>query len=942
MSSPRPSPATPLIRTPDQRLRVFVSSTLQELAEERREAREAITRLRLAPVMFELGARPHPPRDLYRSYLEQSHIFVGIYWQRYGWVAPGMEISGLEDEYRLSGERPKLIYVKGLADEREERLERLLEAIRSDDMASYKPFTTAAELRELLENDLALLLTERFEASRLEVIRQAAGPDPLQTSLPVPPTPMVGRETELKAARALLLRTDVRLVTLLGPGGIGKSRIALELAATLQQDFSDGVVFVPLAAIGDPALFVPTVAHALGLRETGGKPLLESLKETLRDKELLLVLDNFEQLLEAAPLVAELLAAAPGLEVLVTSRAALRLSGEHEFPVPPLSLPEAREEADVERLSQSEAVRLFVERAQAVKPDFALTGENAAAVAEITRRLDGLPLALELAAARLRMLPPQALLARMARRLALLTGGARDLPLRQRTLKGTIDWSYSLLDEGEKLLLARLAVFSGGSALQAAESVCGGDIDVLERLLSLVDKSLVRLSDDGSGESRFSMLETVREYALEKLEASSEAKALRRRHADYFLAFAERAVPGLRGPEQRDWLFRLELEHDNLRTAMSYYLEAGEGVLALRLGTALHWFWVMRGHFGKGRRWLEAALERGTGVEPGLRAESLSAAGTLAWRQGDYSVARRYFEESLALRRGLGDGKAVASSLLSLGALAYAQGDYEDARALASEAMALQRELGDKLGVASALLSLGNVALDQGRPEARERYEESLALSRELGDKLMVAYALDNLGVLAWHDDDKDTKALTEEVLARYGDLGSRSGMAGATHRLGLLAFARGDYHEARERYEESLAIKRELGEARAIAFILYDLGRLALEEGDLEAARAHFREGLESVRTLGAKALILLYVEGLAAWWRKRGEATRAARLFAAAAAYRERAGIPVPRVNRARHERELEAVRSALDETSFDEAWQEGEATALEEAAGQALTAA
>ena len=410
-----------VIRTPDQRVRVFVSSTLGELAAERRAVRDAVTRLRLVPVMFELGARPHPPRSVYRAYLEQSQVFVGIYWQSYGWVAPGEQISGLEDEYRLSAGLPRLIYVKWPAPDREPRLTELLDRIRDEGGVSYQHFSDPAGLQRLVENDLAVLLSERFEMTRRG--QAAAGGAPLAGALPVPATPLLGRDREAAAIEDLVAREGVRLVTLTGPGGVGKTRLMVEAARRLGPGFAGGVRFVELAAVSAADLVAAAIAAGLGLSTSAGQ-LSTDLESYLRPRRLLLALDNFEQVIGAAPLLAGLLAAAPGLVVLVTSRAVLRLSGEHEFPVPPLPVPPADAAPDPGQLCRYASVDLFTERAHAADPGFELTGGNAGAVAEICRRLDGLPLAIELAAARVRLLPPQALASRLNQRFSLLTGGA--------------------------------------------------------------------------------------------------------------------------------------------------------------------------------------------------------------------------------------------------------------------------------------------------------------------------------------------------------------------------------------------------------------------------------------------------------------------------------------------------------------------------------------
>ena len=799
----------PVIRTPDQRLRVFISSTLEEQAPARAAAREAVEHLRLTPVLFELGARPHPPRDLYRAYLDQSHVFVGIYGRRYGWIAPGESISGLEDEYRLSGYRPKLIYIQRTPAPRDGRLEELLERIRADDLASYREFSTPDELRELVENDLAVLLTERFE--------QLAGPgEHAPTNVPTPRNQLLGRDRELALACDLLRRDDVHVVTLTGPGGCGKSRLGLQVALELLDHFEDGTFLVMLESINHPVQVVPAIAEVLGVREIPGQPRFDSLCEYLGDSHTLLLLDNFEHVVSEAPTISMLLERCPRLAVLATSRTPLRVRGERELPIPPLATPRAFDE-DLERLSQYAAVALFIQRARGARGGLLVTDENASAIAEICHRLDGLPLALELAAARLKILSPEALLGRLASRFEVLQGGTRDLPERHRTLRGAIDWSHDLLDEAERRVFRRLAVFAGGSTLEAAEAVCaeGGDpgTTTLDVIASLLDNSMLTTSAaGGGGDVRIGMLETIRAYAAERLLESGETQRIRREHAEYYCALSEEARPHLVGADESRWADLLRAERDNLRLALAWSVE-NDVELGLRLARSLFRFWEAHSMIVEGHRWLTTLLARPS-PRNHTRGAVLHAAAAFECYLGDYDAARGHVREALGIFEELGDERGMATALNELGVVASYEGDFAEARRLLEESLAIKRTLGDDWLIANAFVNLGNVA-GWGGDHSRgyELHAESLALFEKVGERMGIAIATHNLAGSALRL-GRLAEALERHVasLRLFDEIGDKDGCAESAEGLAMLANAHGDYALAGKLFGLAALLREESG----------------------------------------------------------------------------------------------------------------------------------
>jgi predicted ATPase/transcriptional regulator with XRE-family HTH domain len=687
---------------------------------------------------------------------------------------------------------------------------------------------TVRRLAQALELD-ARAQAALVEAAHPETTAQGAPAVVLlrQRAPPVPATPLIGREHEVAEASALLRPsggdTGARLLTLTGPGGVGKTRLAIAIAAERRNSFTHGVVWVELAPLRDPTLVAPTLARALGLRKHGDESLDETIVEAVADQHLLLVFDNFEHLLPAVPLIARLLADSPELSVLATSRARLHLRGEREFPVSPLALPMSTRSAppELEGLAGVAAVRLFVERAVEVRSGFVLTEENAAAVAEICRRLDGLPLALELAAARVRILPPVALLERLERRLPMLTDGPRDAPSRQHTMRDAIAWSYDLLSETEQKLFRRLSVFTGGFTLEAAEAIASvgerlPDKSVLDLLTSLGNQSLLRTVDDTTDELRFNLLETVREFGQELLAASGETESVLRAHAEFFLTLAEAAQPRLHGPEGPVLLNRLEAEHDNLCAALAWAIERGDVEMALRLAYASWRFWWMHSHLDQGHRWMERALalpDPDAVISP-LRPRTLASAGYFARIQGAYADATAMGEEALAMARGIDDPYGMAVAFHLLGLVAADQGELTQARAHYQAALALQRELGNSHAVAFQLSNLGDVAVAQGHLEEAMTFgREALAIWRARGDDWGIAWALIQLGKVARaQGDESDAVELTIESLASNAKLGDKEIAARALSELAAVAGERGQFHLAARLYGNVAALRRKIG----------------------------------------------------------------------------------------------------------------------------------
>jgi predicted ATPase/DNA-binding CsgD family transcriptional regulator len=868
---------------------------------------------------------------------------------------------------------------------------------KSDELTLERLQTTAALLANTLAREKPRAVSEQIEDTKLPLAesshkharvqfltqtasnQKATRPTDRPKSrpffnLPITPTPLIGREQERTAIRALLQSSEGRLLTLTGTGGVGKTRLSLEIARVSSGDFTDGICFVGLAATNDSTRVLPLIAQGLGLWEAVDRPLLEQVQDYLRERHLLLLLDNFEQVITAAPLLERLLTSCPHLQILITSRAPLHLSDEREFVVSPLAVPPLSELPALTTLSQVAAVRLFVVRAQAVQANWQLTRANAPIVAEICTRLGGLPLAVELAAARIRLLPPRTLLKRLEQPLDILTRGADDLP-RQRTMRNTIQWSYDLLTSDEQRLFRRLSIFVGGFTLQDAEALCAtfpsasdADNTVLDNLTSLVENNLIQPPTQDEENPRLDMLQVVREYGLERLQGEGEAEYTRQMHALYYLDFAERAEVSLKGKRQSEWLTHLDGEQENLRAALRWSIDCQKTSLALRFCSALWWFWLSRGELREGHRWLETTLNLPSDLaETKLRARALCGAGHLAFRldentkarewleesvalcrqgddqqtliqalaylgesvceQGNVEAGRTLLQESVALARQIGDLWLCASSLLILGRVIWLHGNHAGARAHIEESLLLFQRIGDKQGISRASYRLSGFLLDQGDlMRSIELMRQSLALAREINDRVNIVLSLCQLGYqIGVQGDRAEQTTLLEEGLVLAHDIGYKAGTMTALSYLAQAAQLGGDFTRAAQFAQECLALVRETGKIRNITFTLYTLGCIVRDQGNLRAATDHFKEGLALAQQIRYPLYIGWNLVGLATIAAIEHRPWQAAHLFGATEDMLANEMRANPHI-RGIYEQYLNEVRSQLGEETFVSAQAKG----------------
>lgn len=895
------------IRTPDQRVRVFISSTIQELADERKAAREAIERLHLIPVFFEAGARPHPPRDLYRAYLEQSHIFVGIYWNRYGWVAPEMNISGLEDEFILSKDKPRLIYVKHSTEGREPRLTDLLGEIEKGGTACYQKFSTPEELRDLLANDLALMLSENFQLpDEVKVSSTPAKRNPL----PVFQGSLIGRENEVKATIALLTHPDVPLVTFTGAGGTGKTSLAIYVANQLKAHFQDGIYFIPLATITNPQSLIPAIAEHIGLFDSGKQLLNESVLHFLYDKHTLLVLDNFEQIVSAAPDLSEMMHHCKHLKILVTSRSPLHIRGEINYPIQPLAVPDDLPEYIQQDLLSSPAVELFIRRAKEVNPAFTTDSHSLAAIARICRKLDGIPLAIELAAARTRLLSPVALLGRMEKMLDTLTSGQRDLPERQKTLRATIDWSHDLLDDTCKSIFKRLAVFNGSWTLEAAEQIINWEsTNLLDTFERLIDLGLVQCRQ-GDDEAEFSVFETIKEYARELLYKSGEEDRLRAKHLAYYIQFVEAAYQYAWTPSRSEWFDKIDHAFQNIREACYHAVRQGDFQSGWRIFHALGFYWATNGKITEAIQWIDIAhitsdptrlAGINKAIDPLIQAGALRASGVVHFLTSSFQPSVADLKESIRLYLENGQELEAGRAMSYCGVAGISAGDLQSSQYF-HRALEIGQQYHDSFNIVISSAFLSEVLAATGDVEgARNLVVNAIRISKQINDALLAALSLgQSANIEIFTGNYAHAESIYAESLdyARYTPLGSMKGWF-------------------------------EIGTAVCM-----------LMRNEHQGAVKYFTSGLASGRAVGDKAVILSGFLGFSSLALAEGEIVRAARLYGAAEALLRLSGHTLWNVSRSMF-KELTGRMDALpDQTLIRQEKEEGERYSLDVAIMYALT--
>ncbi len=852
-----------VIKTPDQKLRVFISSTMEELAAERKAVRDGILKLHLTPVLFELGARPHPPKNLYKAYLEQSQVFVGIYWNSYGWIAPDMSISGLEDEYLLSGNKPKLIYIKQPASARDTRLEKMISEIQRSESVSYHKFSTPEELAELLENDLALLLSEGFHTEEEPNPNSAKK---RKSSLPLFRGVFIGREKELESLQNLMDQDELALVTITGPGGTGKTTLALQTANRIKDKFKDGAFFVSLAAISDSGLVAAGIANQLGLYDSGRQSINETLLDYLQDKATLLVLDNFEQILEAGLLVKKIIDQCQSLKIMVTSRTPLHIRGEYLFPLDQLARPDIHCSYTPEEILEFPAIKLFTHRALEINSNFQASAENLEAVSAICHKLDGLPLAIELAAARTRTVQPIMLLKKMESTLNFLNQGPRDLPARQQTLRSTIEWSYMLLDKDTQTYFSRLSVFNDGWTSLAAELVVfdkdAAELDSLGLHERLNDFSLINTIVPGAksssktidlpAEPRFTMLQTIKEFALEKLAAGGEEAAIRSRHANYFVEFLLETEPQCWQLDPIKALNRIEADYQNIQSAFNYSLQTGNVENIWKIYGSMGTYWVAKGRFSEAADWFHKA-----------RINIDSVTGEYATRIDPYTFAKAFF---------------------AAGAVYAYTGQLESSATFLRASARIFEASDASQSLASVYTYLGIILISLGDPAAKEYLLKAIDLGFKTGAKMAVISGLTFLAEACTTTGDfQKAQEYLEKVEELSKEWGSAFGLGMASFQRANLYYYEGEFAKAADGYLEGQRQFEVASYNLIYGWAFIGLGSCMTELGQHEKAFEYLSIGLNKARELGEKAMMLVAITAFISHACLTGNKIKAARLMGA-----------------------------------------------------------